>query len=72
MDGEVAVERKGNRHTGASQTIRITISNNNNNHVNRNDNNNNDTVITTIMPVYRISSARSSTDVGGNNIASNH
>ena len=55
MDGEITVERDGNRRTGASHTMTTTISNNNNDNVcsidiNNNDssNNNYNHIITTI------------------------
>ena len=47
MNGEIALGRDFNHHTGASHAIRI--SNNNSNNVNINDNNNNDTTITLII-----------------------
>ena len=46
MEGEIAVERDGNRRTGASHPIIITLSNNKEKNLNSNDNNNNDTIIT--------------------------
>ena len=49
MEGEIAVEHDGDRHTGASHPIIITLSNNNNENLNRNDNHNHDTIITIVL-----------------------
>ena len=49
MVGEIAVERNGDRRTGASHPILITLSNNKNKNLNSNDNNNHDTIITIVL-----------------------
>ena len=49
MEGEIAVERDGNRRTGASHPIIITLSNNKNKNLNSNGNNNHDTIITIVL-----------------------
>ena len=49
MEGEIAVERDGDRRTGASHPIIITLSNNNKKNLNSNDNNNYDTIITIVL-----------------------
>ena len=48
-EGEIAVERDGDRRTGASHPILITLSNNKNKNVNNNDNDNHDTIITIVL-----------------------
>ena len=45
-EGEIAVERDGDRRVGASHPIIITLSNNNKKNLNSNDNDNHDTIIT--------------------------
>ena len=49
MEGEITVERGGDRCTGASRPIIITLSNTNKKNLNSNDNNNNDTIITIVL-----------------------
>ena len=56
MDGEIAVERHGNRRTGASHAIRM--SNNNSNNVNIKDYNNNDTTITILIIMVTVKTCR--------------
>ena len=49
MEGGITVDRDGDRRTGASHPIIITLSNKNKNNLNSNDNNNNDTIITLVL-----------------------
>ena len=49
MQGEIAVDHDGDRRTGASHLMIITLSNNNNKNLNSNDNNNHDLIITIVL-----------------------
>ena len=49
MEGEIAVEHKGNHHSRASHPIIITLNNTKNKNLNSNDNTNHDTTITIVL-----------------------